>query len=369
MEELYERLKKHRIRFYPGQKQRFRDAMTSEFNELGYDDVTVDKAKNMIIGDVHNAKVVYTAHYDTPMFSPWFLFARVFGHLIGGVVFGSFVMLAAIAVVAAGIGIVLEGLVTGEFLTFAEPLYFMVSLFVLFILSFVIPSPGNANDNTSGVLAVYEVARRLKERGMEKDAAFILFNNEELGLLGSSAFKSELMNAAKSKHGKGASKAIWTWLAAVIVGFAIALPIEVMGYENFTFVGALVGIVGTLLVIASVGAKMEFKSGRYPKFALINFDCVGVGDRVMLGYASANGKKICERFVDKFPYPVDVKRGNILTAGSDHLNFKNNGIGVFVTKRSYFGPLYLPRVHNPFNMKADLGVIKNICESVLDVEF
>ena len=310
LEELYEKLKKHRVRFYPYQKKRFRDLIEHEFAELGYDDVVVDKAKNVIIGDVHNARIIYTAHYDTPMFSPWFLFARVFGHVLGGLVIGTLLMLLAVGVVTVMIAGFLEGLVTGEFFMFADSSYFWISSVIAFALFFIFPSPGNANDNTSGVLAVYEIASRLKAYKMEEGIAFVLFNNEEWGLIGSGAFKKEMQGRERIARRNG---------------------------------------------------------DEVHKFTLINFDCVGIGDRIMLGYASANGKRICQGIAPSFRYPVDIKKGNIMTSGSDHLHFKDNGIGIFVSRRSYLGPLHLPMVHNPFNKKIDINIVKDVCDAILNV--
>ena len=48
----------------------------------------------------------------------------------------------------------------------------------------------NANDNTSGVAAVMEIMARLPEEERSK-AAFILFDNEEKGLLGSAGYAAQ----------------------------------------------------------------------------------------------------------------------------------------------------------------------------------
>jgi len=303
MEELYEKLKKHRVRFYPGQKKRFRDLITAEFNDLGYNNITIDKAKNLIVGDVQSAKVVYTAHYDTPMLSPWFGFAKIFGQIVGGMIMGSLLMLA----VAVAAGLLAEGLLSGAFFASEGTVYLNIGWWFL-LLTFFIPSPGNANDNTSGVLAVYEIARRLKVQGKGEGVAFVLFNSEELGLLGSGAFKKDLVKAAK-KNG--------------------------MKYE--------------------------------PKFLLVNFDCVGIGNEILLAYGSGRSKEICKLMSSNFEKPVIIKRGSLFTYGSDNLHFKDNGIMVTAVKRSLLGPIYLPRIHAPLNMNIDLNTVRGICNGAMKV--
>ena len=277
--------------------------MTAEFNELGYKDITVDRGKNLIIGDVQNAKVIYSAHYDTPPLSPWFFLARIFGHIIGAVILGNLVVLAVIM----GICILVEGLVSGQFLT-VHSAFALNAGWLVFMLLFIFPSPGNANDNTSGVLAVYEIARRLRDQGKEAGVAFVFFSAEELGLIGSGKFKVDLVKAAKR--------------------------------TNPT-------------------AKFN------PKFTLVNFDCVGLGTHVVLAYGSKKSKVICDKLAGGFDKPTLLRRGSLLAYGSDNLHFKDNGISIFAAKRSILGPLYLPRIHAPFNKKIDLDIVKAVCEGVL----
>jgi len=56
----------------------------------------------------------------------------------------------------------------------------------------------NVNDNTSGVAAVMELMQRLPAEQRGK-AAFILFDNEEKGMLGSSAYASSHKAVKKDK--------------------------------------------------------------------------------------------------------------------------------------------------------------------------
>ena len=49
-------------------------------------------------------------------------------------------------------------------------------------------NPSNVNDNTSGVVAVLEIARSLPEK-FRQDVCFVLFDMEEAGLIGSASYR------------------------------------------------------------------------------------------------------------------------------------------------------------------------------------
>ena len=55
-----------------------------------------------------------------------------------------------------------------------------------------------ANDNTSGVITIIESAIKLP-KDLRDEVCFVLFDNEELGLLGSSAFAKEYKEYVKNK--------------------------------------------------------------------------------------------------------------------------------------------------------------------------
>ena len=63
----------------------------------------------------------------------------------------------------------------------------------MFILLFqmLIPNKKNFDDNTSGVIALLELAKKIKENGID-NVKFIFVDNEEWGLLGSKAHKKYL---------------------------------------------------------------------------------------------------------------------------------------------------------------------------------
>jgi len=183
------------------QKQAFRDAVQSYAETLGYP-VTVEKgsfgAKNLIIGDPEQAKYLVTAHYDTCAWLPIpnlitpcnFWFFSLYQLLLG---FG-------IAGLAMGLG-VLVGVTVG--LLFDPELgaslggvigYLMV--WVLLALMLIGPAnQNNANDNTSGVVTLLEIARTMPENQRHK-VCFVLFDLEEAGLIGSESYRKTHKNAS-----------------------------------------------------------------------------------------------------------------------------------------------------------------------------
>ena len=180
-------LQTHPIRKSKAQKKSFRDWFVEEAARMGYTATvhTKGSSNNLVVGDPESAQVTYTAHYDTPAVMPLPNFLTPKNLLI--YILYQLVIVFIFMVVCMGSG-VLVGWLTKEPLW--GSLVSMVAWFVLLILMLAGPANKNcANDNTSGVAAVMEIMARLPEAERQK-AAFILFDNEELGLLGSSAYAS-----------------------------------------------------------------------------------------------------------------------------------------------------------------------------------
>ena len=152
---------------------------------------SVVKSRNIVIGDPEKADVIYTAHYDT----------------CAGLPFPNFITPKSIPlyllyqiVIAVGMVIPIFGLtllvgwlcrglpdLPGLLLTEGALLLGLFGMFWLFMGDH--PNPHTANDNTSGVVTVLTLADRLLDReGEGIRAAFILFDNEENGLLGSMGY-------------------------------------------------------------------------------------------------------------------------------------------------------------------------------------
>lgn len=178
------------------QKRAFRQWLTPILQKNG-STVREEKGafgtRNLVIGDLDRAKVIYTAHYDTCVRLPfpnfitpksipiYVLYQIVLTIAILAACFAASILAAVIARMIHP-GLTLAG--------------YYVGLYGVLVLLLAGPAnPHNANDNTSGVTAVVELALLMPPELRDK-CAFVLFDLEEAGLLGSSAF------AKKNKHVK-----------------------------------------------------------------------------------------------------------------------------------------------------------------------
>lgn len=168
-------------------KQLFRETVQSYASSWGYESHVENGSlgvRNLVIGDPGNAKVLVTAHYDTCAVLPFpnLLTPCNFLPFLGYQLFVMAVLLAVPTILG-----VLIGWLTGN----GEVGYWMGYAFfwVLLILIFVGPAnQSNANDNTSGVVTLLEIARTLPENQRDK-VCFVLFDLEEAGLLGSASYR------------------------------------------------------------------------------------------------------------------------------------------------------------------------------------
>jgi len=147
------------------------------------------RSRNVIFGDSSRARVLITAHYDTCAGLPFpnisapnnwpvyiasealLILALVFIGIWGGRGIRMLLNMAACPVWLS----VLIGFLGGT----------AISLALLALMLVGPANKSNANDNTSGVLFVLAAMERFAQR---QDVAYVLFDNEEKGLLGASAF-------------------------------------------------------------------------------------------------------------------------------------------------------------------------------------
>ena len=180
-------LKVHPIRKNKIQKEAFRADVQAYVKELGYDchlEAGSFGAQNIVIGDPKTAKYLVTAHYDTPasiglpnFLTPCNLLVYILWQVLLVVAF----MVAAV-VPGALIGIALD---SPELAGTAS----MAIYWVLLLLLMIGPAnKNNANDNTSGVVTVLEIARTMPQMHRDK-VCFVLFDLEEAGLIGSGDYR------------------------------------------------------------------------------------------------------------------------------------------------------------------------------------
>lgn len=179
------------------QKAEFRDAVRTYVQKYGYSAVEEKGsfgAVNLVIGNPESARYLITAHYDTcarlpvpnlitPFSLPLFLLYQIFVALF----------LIIPAVLLGGIvGWLLNDYLIGYTV-------WMTALIMASLLVMIGPAnKSNVNDNTSGVITLLEIARSLPESLREK-VCFVLFDLEEAGLIGSSAYQSKHRKQTKKQ--------------------------------------------------------------------------------------------------------------------------------------------------------------------------
>ncbi len=174
------------IRKNEKQKSAFREYATKEANALGWHtrvECLGGRHNNVVIGDPLTAKTVLTAHYDTPAASlipnlmlprnPLITYLYVFFFAFAVAFFALFVATVISLPFSLKYGATMA-------------IYFVLFLIFYFSLLRHGENKHNTNDNTSGIAAILSVMERC---GVRDDVAFILFDNEEKGLLGSKAYQ------------------------------------------------------------------------------------------------------------------------------------------------------------------------------------
>lgn len=273
------------IRNTAEEKSSFRSYVLTMAEKAGWK-ASVEETKkhcNLIFGDPETAKVIFTAHYDTPRTSlfpnlmipctRWLFWLYQIGIV--------FVLLVVPSVAAAWgipqlLGIDLSG-IPGRLIMLG--IYLLVYLGLFLLLFKGKKNPRNANDNTSGTATVLEIMQSLPE-DLKDTAALILFDDEEKGKLGSKAF---------------------------------------------------------------VKAHPVIKKD----IPVINFDCVGYGEHfvTIVNKTFTLPEDPVRQAFASLP-DVLFTDGKHAGANSDHLNF-DQGIGVAACKCSKHGILYTDRIHTP----------------------
>lgn len=262
------------------QKAAFRVALQSYAQRMGYsyrEEKGHFGSRNLILGNPESASYLITAHYDTCAALPFpnlitpcnlFLFC-----LWQVALSAAIILLAVIAGTAAGM------------LTQDHPLGFWggyLCFWMILVMIYVGPANrNNANDNTSGVVTVLEIARTLPEN-QRKKVCFVLFDLEEAGLIGSSCYRK--------KHTQEISRQL-----------------------------------------------------------VLNFDCVGDGDCLMM-FPTGRLKKdknrmaVLETMVGKFgKKTLSIRKRGFSVYPSDQMCFPY-GVGICALRKGRLG-LYLSRIH------------------------
>ena len=180
-------LQQFQIRKKREQKTAFIDLIKSYYSDAIIEEGGFGKNRNIVIGNVDTAKVIFTAHYDTCAQLPFpnLIFPK---NIFLTILYSVLIVVPFFAVlfpVHLGILYLTESFLLAYYT-------YMLLLMVLVISVFYggKPNEHTANDNTSGVVTLIETIAKLPPEQRSK-CAFVFFDNEENGLLGSAFFRKK----------------------------------------------------------------------------------------------------------------------------------------------------------------------------------
>lgn len=175
---------KYQIRKTKTQKTAFIDFLRGKFPDLTVETGGLMKSRNLVIGDIDTADVIFTAHYDTCAVLP-------FPNIVTPKNFLLYLLYNVLVLIPIffGVELVSYGMACLTKDPWVSYWSGMAVLFLFLLLMFAgKANPHTANDNTSGVAVLCELLTALDERERSR-AAFVFFDNEEAGLIGSAFFK------------------------------------------------------------------------------------------------------------------------------------------------------------------------------------
>lgn len=189
----------HPCRFTADEKSAFLLAVRRLLRSAGYTDEELNEqrtrgllaSRNLIIGD-EKAPVLITAHYDTPGRNGFLLSSAA----LVGQTWANVLLMLLLVPFAVGEGVMLRRasplFSSSPFLALLLALAVPAAYLALMLIPMLIKNPHNRNDNTSGTLCVLECALlAAKDPELRKRCCFVLFDNEEWGLNGSSQYAAD----------------------------------------------------------------------------------------------------------------------------------------------------------------------------------
>ncbi len=286
------------------QKQEFFDYVKKISEEKGYPVYLetlgmVIKNKNIIVGDIYKAKYVFGAHYDTCAWMPFPNFLTPLS-LFWYIVYQLF-LLILIVLINSLFAVILTFIIKDAGLIQKLSSIFFWAFIIQMLAGF--SNKHTVNDNTSGIITLLELISSIPE-DKKDEVCFVFFDNEEIGLLGSSAFKNNYKNIMQNK--------LLINFDCVSDGDNLLLVSKKKFFEENK----------------SLSKSFELNLEKYNK-NLLYYD---------------NKKAF---------YP------------SDNLNFEN-GIGVAALKKNYLFGYYLNRIHTSKDTIFDDSNIEYIKESIID---
>lgn len=291
---------KYGTRFFPKQKKRFRKFIKEEMDKLGWNSEMIKG--NIIVGDIEQVEYIFTAHYDTPGKIPGY--ARFSYKLFGNtsIVFSNLLIILIIILYSTFM------VVLGKMFGLDDIIKLIANIpYIVLILGIFIPNKNNYNDNSSGILTLMNIAHEISDHNINKNkVAFVFFNNEEWGLLGSTAMKKYWKKNKTPLKGK----------------------------------------------------------------KIINFDCVGNGDTILITHGRNDklAKEMQERFKLSTIHDVERFKYNIIPLSDDFKFRKKGAIGIVFCNKSKLGKgYYIPDIHCSKDIKLNLENIELLTSEILNL--
>ncbi len=309
MSHLDELNEKYPIRRSMDEKAAFRNHITeyvaSKGGNIKTETTKNGKNDNVVVGDPLTAKIVLTAHYDTPGRA---LFANIMIPR-NPVLFYAYQFVPVFALLAISLLLTVVGGVIATLIMGYTEERLIMGLFLLFyyvcfyFMFFAFKNPKNYNDNTSGVATLLEIFDKLTLT-QRQEVAFIFFDNEEKGKKGSKEYFSDHKEQMQHK---------------LLINFDC------------------VGNGGHILFIANKDAENMLAYQALQTSFLSNPD---------------------EIYKTEF-YPIKGSQSN-----SDYKNFPC-GVGCTACKKSKGGVLYADKIHTPKDVEVKNENITYIAEGIV----
>lgn len=188
-------LQNWQVRKTKAQKERFIAFLQSRLDGLCVEEGGLPRCRNLVLGDVESADVIFTAHYDTCARLPFPNFITPKNILI----YLLYQLLIMIPFFALGALLAWALVRLGVYAPGAMMLGWLAAFgLILYVFLLGPANPHTVNDNTSGVVTLCELIEALDEEERAR-CAFVFFDHEETGLFGSAFFASRHKKALKDK--------------------------------------------------------------------------------------------------------------------------------------------------------------------------
>ena len=291
-------LEKYQVRKSKKQKTAFIEPLRKHFPNLTLQEGGFPKCRNIIIGDVETAKIVLTAHYDTCSRLPVPNFITPKNPLL--TILYSILLYLPALVLAIAVSTLLELLYADFWVEWLAN--FGIIMGYILLLSSGPANKHTANDNTSGVIALCELLTQLDETQRSK-IAFVFFDHEETGLIGSSYFRQKYKKQMKEK--------LLINLDCISDGDHILVSVNKAARKNY-------------------------------------------GEQIKAAFLPNDAKSILFTKAEKTYYP------------SDQLGFKQS-VAIAALKRKRLIGYYMDRIHTSKDTAFDHRNIAMICSSILNL--